>query len=523
MYKVLLADDEMLDLEGIRKFIPWSELGMEVAASVTNGLAALEVLSREPIDILVTDVRMPHMSGLELARQSLDRQKGLRIIFVSGHQDFDYVKQALSLNACSYVLKPMDDAEMIASLKKLRAELDEELKRRKNEQAFMQMKPIIHNEYLTLLLEGEDETVDMQAMIEAGQMEPIRWPVHVAVLEIDDLSWKLNPYPEVKRKELLNGYVSEVFALCKAMGIQHACKINRQRLGLLIDPYVEMDLALQQILEHVERSFPFTVTIGLGGAAIDALTLQESYREALSALEYKMFVGKGKQINYKNLQTNEIEDAKKLDTRLDSLFEAMNRYDLVRIHDEIERLFQLGPSMRSRFTVHNFAMYVILKLDGYLQTLNEDLFQILGMELQNLDILLQFETISDIRAWLRKRMFEISESLHQKKKRKNARLIREITDYVQEHLSGNITLRDVADRFSFSPNYLGTIFKDGTGQNFSEFVIGYRMEKARALLKESSLKIYEVADRVGYRYLPYFSKQFKETYGMTPVEYKRNQ
>ncbi|UUZ97263.1 helix-turn-helix domain-containing protein [Paenibacillus sp. P25] len=94
-------------------------------------------------------------------------------------------------------------------------------------------------------------------------------------------------------------------------------------------------------------------------------------------------------------------------------------------------------------------------------------------------------------------------------------------EYVQERLQENVTLREVAEHFSFSPNYLGTLFKEETGRNFSEFVIMLRMNKACELLSQTKLKIYEVADRVGYRYLPYFSRQFRETFGMTPLEYRR--
>jgi two-component system response regulator YesN len=108
-----------------------------------------------------------------------------------------------------------------------------------------------------------------------------------------------------------------------------------------------------------------------------------------------------------------------------------------------------------------------------------------------------------------------------KKTEENIKLIREMTDFVREHLHENITLRNVANRFSFSPNYLGTIFKDATGRNFSDSVIELRMEKACDLLKNSNLKIYEIADRVGYKYLPYFSRQFRESYGVTPGEYRK--
>ena len=114
MYNVLLVDDEELDLEGMKRFIPWADLGMEIKGCVNNALSACEVLDQHHIDILVSDVNMPYMSGLELAKLALQRNPNIRIIFVSGFQEFSYVQQALSLKAYSYVLKPMEDSELIA-------------------------------------------------------------------------------------------------------------------------------------------------------------------------------------------------------------------------------------------------------------------------------------------------------------------------------------------------------------------------------------------------------------------------
>ncbi|ANE45776.1 AraC family transcriptional regulator [Paenibacillus swuensis] len=273
MYKVLLADDEMLDLEGMKAFVPWKELGMEVVGGVTNGFAACKVLETEKIDILVTDVRMPNMTGLELAGKALERWKDIKIIFVSGYQDFHYAKQALSLNASGYVLKPMDDQELIDSLAKVRNALDEE---RKREAAFGQIMPLARNEAMLRIPEGD---------------------------------------------------------------------------------------------------------------------IRQSYGD--------------------------------------------------------------------------------------------------------------------------------SELLPAGKHTKNWKLIHNIVDDLRERLQDNVTLRDVAKEYSFSPNYLGQLFKVETGKHFSEYLIALRLEKACELLIDTNLKIYEVADRVGYRYLPYFSRQFKEAYGMTPLEYRR--
>ncbi|MFD0674647.1 response regulator [Cohnella sp. GCM10027633] len=261
MYKVLLADDEMLDLEGMRAFIPWTELGMEVVAAVNSGFAACEVLDSEPIDILVTDIRMPNMTGLELAAKALELQPDISVVFVSGHQDFHYIKQAMTMNAFGYVLKPMDDRELIDSLTKIREHLIVKMQRERTENAYLELSRT------------------------AGTTD--------------------------------------------------------------------------------------------------------------------------------------------------------------------------------------------------------------------------------------------SESLPAKESTKNGKLIESVVASIRERLHENVTLRDLAIRFSFSPNYLGLLFKEETGQSFNDYVIGLRMEKAKELLRDTRIKIYEVAEQVGYRYLPYFSRQFRETVGMTPLEYRR--
>lgn len=276
MYKVLLADDEHLDLEGMRTFIPWSDLGMEVVGAVSNGFSACELMERQSVDILVTDVNMPNMSGLELARRALDRKPDVRVVFVSGHQDFHFVKQALSLKACSYVLKPMDDDELVASLRQITLELEYEANRKRTEEQLLQM---------------------MQA-------------------------W----------------------------GAQNGRKSADAR----------------------------------------------------------------------------------------------------------DRLAEPEP-----------------------------------VELENMP--------------------------------GSSRLIREIVATMQARLHENLTLKHIAQQFAFSPNYLGHLFKEETGRGFSEMLTELRMKRARELLKDPRVKIYEVAGQVGYRYMPYFSRQFKETFGMTPMEFRKRE
>lgn len=521
MYKVLLVDDEVLDLEGMKSFIPWESLGMTVVDAVNNGFTAWEVLQREHIDILVTDVRMPNMTGIELAQKALKIQEDLQVIFVSGYQDFSYIKQAIALNACNYVLKPMQDEELIEELKNVRRELDRLHDRKETERAYQQMIPMLKNQLLLQILQKPYDGAMLHVMKREYQLDEINWPVRVILLEVDDMSsWRSN-HEELEKPQGLNEqFFTSLHKELENCGFKHICKVTEQRMGVLIDMN-KGKAEIQSILKKLGQEYSLTVTVGEGGAAYRYEELHPSYVMAEGALEYKMFRGKGKWILYNEVPTEDREDARSLEARLDSLFTAMTNYEIVKIHDEIEAIQLLASHIGSKFTVRNLGMYIILKLDAHLHTMHEDLFRMLGIELKNLDVLLQFETMDDIFSWLRMKVFEISERLNFRKPSKNGRLVEEIIEALRERLHENITLRDIANRFSFSPNYLGVLFKEETGYNFSDYVIKLRMERARDLLVSTKLKIYEVAYQTGYQYLPYFSRQFKEMYGMTPLEYRR--
>ncbi|MBH5318509.1 response regulator [Paenibacillus sp. GSMTC-2017] len=523
MYKVLLVDDEELDLEGMKQFIPWSELGMEVKGSVNNALSACEVLDQHPIDILVSDVNMPYMSGLELARIALQRKPNMRIIFVSGFQEFSYVQQALSLKAYSYVLKPMDDSELVASLMKVKRDLDEESKQREVEQAYQHMIPIAKSELLVRLFEGEETTNKefMSKLIASHELDKLKWPVCVAVMELDQLSRvERNTAAQHENSRL---FLQQLNEAVKLYGKMPYCKLHSHRIALLIEAD-HIDETVIELLESAKRRITVTVTTGLGAPVQTIEQLQMSFQQAVEALEGKMFLGKGGIIKYEEVRTEPgMLDSKVLDERMKALLKAMSDYELVQIYDELENLFRSATSLRSKFTVHNLSNYIVWKLDQYLSSMNEDLFELLGIEIRNLDILMQFETINDIRSWLVHRVFEISERLHQKNNTKESKFIRNVRKTIQDRMSENITLKDIAQHFSFSPSYLGFLIKEKSGSTFNELLVQLRMEKACELLKQPGFKIYEIADLVGYRYLPYFSRQFKEKFGMTPLEYRKKE
>ncbi|WP_342438650.1 response regulator [Paenibacillus sp. FSL L8-0436] len=524
MYNVLLSDDEVLDLRGMQHFIPWKDLQMNVAAVVSSGFAALDYIRNHHVDILITDIRMPIMSGLELSREALQLLPQLKIIFVSGYEDFHYAKQAMELNVQSYVLKPVEDEEMIEVLQKVKAQLDHEAQQSRLESDYYKTLPVLKNNRLLGLLDGQQdgaETIDDLVLAQCG-ISPSS-PQRVAVIEIDDVAWKLNAYSELEARQIVNQLYQTVLDYCTECRIWSLCRLSSRECALVLqmEELAECEALLSGLIELIGVRFPVTITIGLSSTAASTASIHTSYQQAKQALDYKMLAGKSRLIQFSELESGSVEDVQSLEMTLDALFAAMSNYRLVQLHDELENVFTLVRRMKSKSTVYNFAIQIISRLDAYLSGLNENLFQMLGMRMENLDILFKFETMDDIQSWLRRRVFEISETLHVKKQKKNKKLLESVCAYVEKHLDQNIALRDVSNLFSFSPNHLGVLFKQGTGINFSDYVVEKRLEKACTLLQNPQYKIFEVAGRVGYKNLTYFSRQFKDKYGMTPGDYRK--
>ncbi|MFC5471519.1 helix-turn-helix domain-containing protein [Cohnella suwonensis] len=516
---MLLVDDEDIDLEGLKRLIDWKSLQMEVVSAVNSGFAALEVIRKEAVDLLVTDIKMPMMSGLELMSKALEHLPELKTVLVSGYEDFHYAKQAIQMNAYGYILKPIDDDEIYRVLAGIKAEMDRMRMKKAEELALESSIPLVRNELLLRVVEGNASDSVKAGLLERAKLDWSSRDMCIAVLEMDDISWKLNRYHESERNDKLEKLNEFIIDWCNESGIV-VCKSEAHRMILFV--CIENHLGLfEPLIASISDKFPLTVTIGVGPVIRAVGDMRRSYMAASEALNLKMFLGKSRIILHSVTKTDFSRSAKDLDDILSEMFAAMTQYELIRIDDCIQELFVLVKNLNSRLSIYNFSLHVISRLDVHMRVLNENLYKLLGIEMKDLDILFHFETIEDIKSWLRRRLFELSELLYLKKQKKNRKLVEEIDQYVSRNLHHNITLRDAANHFSFSPNHLGHLFKDGTGMNFSDYVIQARLQRARELLRVPTVKIYEVAGQVGYKNLTYFSKQFRETFGMTPGDYRK--
>lgn len=515
----LLVDDERIDLEWLRRRVAGSGLALHVVATANSGFAALDILKEHRIDLLISDIRMPIMTGTEFARKAKEINPRIKIIFISGHEDFGYAREALSLHASGYLLKPVDDHELQEMLTQLCGEIRQEWEKIRSDDEVLSL---ASQALLLRWLRGQSYR-QVEEHVEQIIAPIVCDGAAVAVIEMDDVEWKMRDMTANERHQLSGDILRSIesFAVENGLGTIIASPSDYRFVLLARGTEEENNVLLGEMILAVATAFPLTVTVGCGKSTDDWRRLPESYDQAIAALNAKWLVGKNRLIHDVAENPSHSQPPENLDETIGRMLTAILSYDLVGIDDCLLQIFGHNRPIHQLDDVYNLIIRITSKLHAELQQLKEDLYELLQWESHQPAVLFQFETVSDILSWLRRRFFELSEMLFIKRSNTNRKLIEDILNYVKLRIEYKVTLKEVAAHFNFSPNYLGHLFKEDTGMNFSDFLLEQRMKRVCELLADPSLKIYEIAERVGYKNIIYFNRQFKQATGMSPGEYRK--
>jgi len=397
-YKVLLVDDEIVDLEWLNRRVAWQDLNFEVIATANSGFSALRILKEQQVDILISDIKMPIMSGLELAQKAKEIRPNLKIAFISGHEDFAYARQAIVLNAFGYVLKPLKDQELMELLQSIRDVLDKEKQNSNANDKFKDTISLFKDEMLHQWLSGSNRNVDYEFLEYYGIIVKGS-KYNVAVIEVDDVKWKLSKYNDDEKIELLHKCTDIIvdYINYEHLGYYY---FNDERLITIIlkelDPAV-LNYLLMRLIEKVKKNSALTITIGLSGECESVEELPKSYKKAKEALEYKMFIGKSKLICCENIPKVQIKKQIDLECKFKPIFSSIIENNLLKLNDSMEDLFYDVKDFHTKKAIYNFTINFISRLEDMLQKNGDDAHNIFKEQLINFEIAESFETIEDIK------------------------------------------------------------------------------------------------------------------------------
>ena len=527
MTGLLLVEDEEAIKRKLIDNVAWSEYGFGPVLSASNGLEALAVLERHQIGIMVTDIQMPKMNGIDLIKEVKKRDYQMKIIVISGFAEFEYAQESIKLNVADYLLKPFASRRLLDIVLRLKEELEKEQAEKSELQVLREQleknKAALREKLFEDLLNGNLREIDYHAELEFLDLKDLENRSHqLVVMEIPEN--QLRNHNE-EAKYLLNLQFHRQVQRLLAEGAYRHVIINHHRnqmAVLFFDPDQDLPMRLEEYLTQLRLSLNQSLAFGVSHRYQGLLDQAISYREACLALQYRYVHGLNKvfsinDVNLDNpsyhkafyyLQQNRIFDNLRIGA------DHAVRNDLKALIAEM-RLSQMNPE-----SLRIVASNLILLSCAVLNELGHSPKEIFGADFSPLTEVNRAESLTELEALLHAFFGRINNFASKKRTSVNQQLVEVIRRHIDENYATDVSLSAMANRYKISPSYLSLLFTEGTGSNFIDYLTEHRIRKAKELLKHTDKKIYEISSEVGYNDSYYFSNCFKKIVGVTPSEYR---
>ena len=508
MWRVMIVDDEPSILDGLEQILPWEEYGLELSARATSGEQALELLKAGSVHILLSDIQMPNMSGLELIEKARELDRNLHAIILTAHDAFDYVKRAIRLGVENYLLKPINRIELSETLLKTIENLQREQLDAFGHVDRETFRVNILNRWVSNSIqphELEDRAELVNIDLQAGEY------LAVAVKCLDPVSKDMRTAAAILAPPILSHFPGESFL--NPFG---------DVILLLHGKHLQEKVAYLESLV-VEGLAGFHAVSGLstfaaiGKVVSDAEQVPESYQSAVTLLSYSMLKPANTVISYTPTTST---------VSLDFDMPSLERHFLDGNCDEVIPAIKNFLLILSKSTAHHLPEAKFLVLDMLFRMMQQARriprnVAAVPDVLKNL--FATFETIGtfeQLQTWLISVYATLAEFSRRQQQDQNP-LLRTILCHLASHYADDLSLKGLSKRYNINASYLGQLFKNETGELFSVRLNNLRMDKAEELLRTTNAKVGDISLLVGYNNISYFNHNFKNRYGVTPVQYRQ--
>lgn len=527
--KVLIVDDEQLIRNLIKIKIRWDDLGMTAIGEAASAREALELVETLAPDIIFTDICMPSMDGIEFSRIVVQKHPHIKIVVVTGFDEFEYARSSIKLGIADFILKPINSEELMKTLSQLREKiLSERLHIReynKLKEQLAESLPVLREKFLNELL---SEDLSLEEITE--KMEYFKIPIdntcEVFQVALVELSSSIKYELEEESKILLSIECTNIIkSFFKADAFVLVFLDNRRRIVILCNnDKVDLIECCEMLKGMIITRLKCFVGIGVGTKQRGSHHIKCSYKEAMDALSCVVFVGKNQVISYEEIHstTNHsyLSDRNKIE-KLSLFISAGAKESALEV---LEQLFTV-PSCYDReimtkmrleaFDIFSIGQHIISE-----QKMN--MGEIWQHEAGINDLILKVDNLPELKEYMCEFVGNIAGIIEQANNKKACTLIEEIKEYLKTNMSDSeISLTSVAKIFFISSGHLGRLFKQQTSKTFVEYLTEIRMKKAEKLLRETDLKGYQVGEAVGIKDSHYFSILFKKHTGISINEFRR--
>lgn len=520
MFRVLIVDDEPGALKSLQHMLDWNEYGFIIAGEAANGKQALEILKIESFQLVITDIRMPGMSGLELIRSIRDISEDIPIIVMSGYEEFEYAKECLRYGVKDYLLKPVDQDNLSELLLTIREELTYELQMNKQLSHGL---PALRDRTLKRWAYGflSDEEISEELQFLNIQVDEQSWIcpliVEIHFQDLTDSSWTEDEIG-IQRFAVLN--VMEELLIHRGYIFEE----TSERFGLVLiggaaESSNEVVLQLAQLIRDCIRKYvKVPVTVAVGDPIEDVRDLANSFKMTLRRMEMN-FLFHGQIISFVQFNGYDMPENSSVIQYIQSILDAVSDKDeerLTSILDAQKKRFLSGGA--SKRNVQSFVLELFTHLFDLIKDMEEPYQHIFEDETRETENILEIKTLDEVMNFTQQKCLEVIEHLRRLKMSSSAKTVDRVKNIVKENYVSNIHLKMIAEEIHMNPTYLGQVFKSTVGMSFNDYLMQTRLEKAKSLVLHTDKKIYEIALEVGFRQLDAFYKRFKEYTGKSASE-----
>lgn len=530
LYKILFVDDEEEVRKSIIKKIPWDTVGFEVVGDAENGEDALDKISSLEPDVVITDIKMPFMDGLELAKRVKQERSSIEVVIFSGFNEFEYAKQAIKINVTEYILKPVNVKELTEILKNLKKKLDDKIAAKRNvdqlREKYQSTLPIIRTHFLKDLVDKEMKQDKILEKLEEYNIDignARKWIVASVFIEIPANSQKEEIISLHREKELIPISVEQI--LKEHLMETYRFVSFRNATGICVIGALEEDQSytgfvhrLNQVCKDCKKILDITITIGVGEECFSLTALNESYREAKEAIGYRAIIGDGSAIYIKDVEPIQKEYLKFSEQDEGELIYSLkfgNSTEIAQVVDTI-----ILKLKKANVHVSQQQIYIISIMNSLMRMIQKYELNV-GSDQDYFGMLSKLFTLEDVQQLLMKLCLAIHKNLNRDRNDTTKNTIQEAKNFIFEHFDDSeLSVEMVCSHLHLSEAYFSTLFKKEVGQSYINYLTELRLNKAMELLNKTEDKIYIIAQSVGYLEANYFSYVFKKKFGTSPSKYR---
>lgn len=531
MLKIFLVEDEFVVREGIKKNVDWIGHGYEFIGEAGDGELAFPMIQKLKPDIVITDIKMPFMDGLELSKLIKKEFPWMEIVILSGYAEFDYAKEAISLGVAHYLTKPISSEELLTEIDKLADKIEEKKREREiNEKYLRDMEENTIQERKKLfeyLVSGEVGVPELLEMAGKLNIDISALAYNVVLAKLKSNNHKDEEYSDsvVKATKRLSDLTAEKNILLFDRNTEGWAMIFKADS---IDELIELQKdTIDSIIKILEEYPSLQYFGGIGQPVVRLRELSSSFEEASHAFAHRYFVEKSAFVGLSDIKTEVYGE--KIEFNLSSV--NPREIDRTRVVDFLKQ----GERNESMFFIEEFFGNLgnkAIQSNMFRQYLAMDTYfsvvafvDELGIDRTEIEkIGLDMEALNDVDSTLKYLAKIIDKGIELRNANVNKKyndVVDRAVDYIKEHYADEeLSLNFLASYFNFSPNHMSMMFSQQTGVSFIKYLTDYRMNKAKELLRCTNKRSVDISLEVGYKDPHYFSYCFKKYQGVTPTQYR---